>query len=94
MGSKIKDLFYIPTWCYLFIAAASVLAILTNIYFYTKIGTLESISVDGMRYAEDTVEFVEGVREIKTSLMSSGLIAIAALAFSSWKLSKRIKKLS
>ena len=88
---KLKNLFHIPTWCYSFITIASILAIISNLYFLFKIGTLETISIDGLQYTKDTVEYMKGVKEIKKSLMLSGLIAIAALALSTWKLSKRIK---
>jgi hypothetical protein len=88
---KLKNLLHIPTWCYSFITIASILAIISNLYFLFKIGTLETISIDGLQFTKGTVEYMKGVKEIKKSLMLSGLIAIAALALSTWKLSKRIK---
>jgi hypothetical protein len=89
---KLKNLFHIPTWCYSFITIASILAIISNLYFLFKIGTLETISIDGIQHTKDTVEYMKEMKYIKRSLMLSCLIAIAALALSTWKLSKRIKK--
>jgi len=56
-----------------------------------KIGTLETISIDGLQHTKDTVEYMKEMKDIKQSLILSGLIAIVALALSTWKLSKRIK---
>ena len=94
VSSKFLDLFHIPTWCYWFIAIASTFAICGNLYMYLQIDALESIVVEGIRYERETIEYAKGIKEIKISMVLSGLLAVGAAIFSFYKINRRKNKLS
>lgn len=69
------------------------LAIIGNIYFFINVDNFDSISTEGVRYYNGTFEFVEGVKQLKNSLIFSGSLAVTASVFSIWKIFNRMKNL-
>ncbi len=87
--SKLKNLFYIPTWVLVFLALASIGALILDIYIVFNINTFDSITINGIEYHKGTDEYLVGINELKRSFAFSGFVAMMAGVFSTRTIYKR-----
>jgi hypothetical protein len=89
MSSKIRNLFYIPTWAVVFLALASAGALIVDLYMLFTLDSFTSITIDGIEYVKGTEEFRLRLHELKRSFFFSALLALVISLFTSRAIYKR-----
>lgn len=89
--SKFKRLFHIPTWVLVFLAVASIGALILDILFVFNINSFESITINGVEHHKGTSEYLVGINDMKRSFAFSGFIAMLAGVISTRTIYRRNK---
>ncbi len=90
--SKIRNLFHIPTWVLVFLALASIGALILDIIFVFNINTFESVTINGTEYHKGTEQYLVEINKLKKSFAFSGIVAMFVGIFSTRNIYKRNKK--
>ncbi len=89
--SKFKRLLHIPTWVLVFLAVASIGALVLDILIVFNINSFESITINGVEHYRGTSEYLAGINDMKKSFAFSGFVATLAGVISTRTIYKRRK---